>query len=63
MDRDALSSLGAATNKASWKVKQGWDTEDNDPDKWHGVSVDSLGRVRGVTLQNNKLSGSYWHHE
>lgn len=59
MDRHALSSLGATTNVASWKTQQGWGSEDNNLDEWHGVTVDSVGRVSTVIVQDNKLSGSY----
>lgn len=58
MDRHALSRLGAATNMASWKTKHGWGSHDNNLDEWHGVTVDSSGRVSGVIVQSNKLSGS-----
>lgn len=58
MDRRALSCLGAATNMASWKKKQGWGSEDNNLDEWHGVTMDSFGRVGGVIVQNNNLNGS-----
>lgn len=57
MDRHALSCLGAATNMASWKTRQGWGSEDNSLDEWHGVTVDSIGRVGGLVVRNNKLDG------
>lgn len=58
MDRHALSCLGAGTNMARWKTKQGWGSEDNNLDDWHGVTVDSFGRVSRLIVQNNNLCGS-----
>jgi|GEM_PF-3521172 len=53
---EALFSLYNSMNGESWTLNTGWLWDEN-PDNWHGVRVSS-GRVRGITLNNNLLSGS-----
>ena len=56
-DRVALTALYVATNGANWTRSDNWDT--NAPlDQWHGVTVDDNGRVIGLDLSANQLSGT-----
>ena len=55
-DRDALEAFYRATGGPNWTNNTNWLT--NAPlDDWHGVTTDSDGRVRGVDLDDNNLSG------
>ena len=56
-DRAALAALYNATNGSSWLVDTNWLS--NGPlGEWHGVSTDADGRVAGLDLRDNELSGS-----
>ena len=56
-DRAALAALYNATNGSSWQDDTNWLS--NGPlGEWHGVSTDADGRVAGLDLRNNQLSGS-----
>lgn len=55
-DYQALEDLYTSTNGADWTNKTGWLTN-CDPCKWYGVSC-SQGRVTGLDLQNNALTGT-----
>ncbi len=56
IDADALESLHEATNGSGWTRSDGW-LEDENLDRWHGVRTDSIGRVSGLDLSGNALSG------
>ncbi|MDE3256621.1 MAG: hypothetical protein OYM47_02160 [Gemmatimonadota bacterium] len=56
MDRSALESLFDATDGSAWTRSDGW-LEDEDLGQWHGVRTDSVGRVAGLDLSGNGLSG------
>ena len=56
IDTDALESLYEATNGSGWTRSDGW-LEDQDLNRWHGVRTDSIGRVSGLDLSGNALSG------
>lgn len=55
-DIAALEALHDATGGSGWIASDGWLT-DRDLEKWHGVGADSLGRVTGLDLTRNGLSG------
>ena len=56
-DRAALATLYNATNGSSWQNDTNWLS--NGPlGEWHGVSTDADGRVAGLSLLGNQLSGS-----
>ena len=56
IDADALQSLYDATNGDAWTRSDGW-LEDENLGRWHGVRTDSIGRVAGLDLRGNGLSG------
>ena len=55
-DRDALVALYNATDGASWANNSGWLT-DVPMGQWHGVETANTGRVTGLILEANQLSG------
>ena len=56
-DRAILEAFYNATGGANWSTSTNWLT--NQPmGLWYGVATDSDGRVTGLTLVNNQLSGS-----
>lgn len=55
-DRAALIALYHATDGPNWINQLGWNT-DSPIRKWHGVSVDPLGRVELISLSDNNLNG------
>ena len=55
-DRAVLKAFYTATNGPNWQYKTNWDTIDTAP--WlYGVFVDTDGRVTGIRLDGNRLSG------
>ncbi len=56
-DREVLESLYEATGGPDWNSSEGW-LEDGALAGWHGVEVDSLGRVTTLDLSGNGLVGS-----
>ncbi|MEN8249449.1 MAG: gliding motility-associated C-terminal domain-containing protein [Bacteroidota bacterium] len=56
-EREALIALYNATNGLAWTNSTNWNTA-NSIDTWAGVTVDDNGRVTGINLSNNNLSGS-----
>ena len=56
-DREVLASLYEATGGADWSRADGW-LGDGALLEWHGVSLDSLGRVVRLDLSDNGLAGS-----
>ena len=55
-DREILEILHAATNGPNWSNNDGWLT-DASLAEWYGVSVDHVGRVVGLNLGGNALTG------
>ena len=55
-DRAALVALYEATNGANWKRSDNWLT-DAPLSTWYGVTTGSGGRVTGLDLRDNGLSG------
>ena len=56
-DRDVLAILYNATNGANWEDNSNW--QSNRPVReWYGVTNDPNGRVTGLYLGENKLTGS-----
>ena len=56
-DRGALVALYEATDGVNWKQNNNW-LSDKPLDHWYGVRADSSGRVFGLLLNGNGLSGS-----
>ena len=56
-DREALVALYNAAGGATWTSNANW-LSDRPLSEWHGVTTDSAGRVTGLNLNNNALSGS-----
>ena len=55
-DRAVLVALYEATNGDSWKNVDGW-LSANPLNQWYGVQTNSYGRVTGLNLAGNELSG------
>ncbi len=55
-DRDVLVELYEATGGARWKNNANW-LSDRSTGEWHGVTTDADGRVTGLLLERNGLSG------
>ena len=55
-DREALEALYHATGGPSWVNNTNWAT-DAPLDQWHGVYADNRGRVGGLSLPSNLLTG------
>ena len=56
-DRAVLANLHSATNGANWENNSNWLS--NQPIReWYGVTNDASGRVTGLYLWENQLSGS-----
>ena len=56
-DRDALAELYEGTDGPNWTNNENW-LSDASLDRWHGVTVDSSGRVDSLRLADNDLSGA-----
>ena len=55
-DRDVLVELYEATGGTRWKNSANW-LSDRPTGEWHGVTTDVDGRVTGLLLERNGLSG------
>ena len=55
-DRAALVALYQATGGHDWRRDTHW-LSDKPLDEWHGVTTDADGRVTGLSLIDNKLTG------
>ncbi len=55
-DRAALIALYNASGGASWITGTNW-LSDRPLDEWHGVTMDSDGRVAELVLKDNQLTG------
>ena len=56
VDRDILVALYNATDGANWTNNTNW-LSDEPLGDWHGVTTDANGRVTGLRLSSNQLSG------
>ena len=56
-ERDVLTALYASTGGSGWTKSDGWLSE-APLRRWHGVWVDAQGRVAGLNLYRNELSGA-----
>ena len=56
-DRDALVALYNATDGANWTNNDNW-LSGEPLGSWHGVRVDSDGRVNRLYLSSNQLTGT-----
>ena len=56
-DRQALMDLYEATGGSGWSNDSGWGSG-NPSGNWHGINVNSQGRVIRVDLSDNNLAGS-----
>ena len=56
-DRDALLALYNSAGGSGWTASDGWDSAQT-LDMWHGVTLDGDGRVVGLALAGNNLSGT-----
>ncbi len=56
IDAEVLERLYEATDGSGWAHSDGW-LEDENLGQWHGVRIDSNGRVTGLDLSGNGLSG------
>ena len=57
MDRAALLALYEATDGPNWTDSSNWGSDAPLAD-WHGVRMDGHGRVAGLTLERNNLTGT-----
>lgn len=57
LDRTALGVLYDSTGGADWRDSTNWKTS-APLDEWYGVSTDAAGRVTGLNLAGNGLTGS-----
>ena len=56
-DKEALEALYDATDGSNWTTSTNWKTSAA-LSAWHGVDTDASGRVTGLSLSGNQLSGS-----
>ena len=56
VDKRALATLYEVANGLDWARSSGW-PNDEDLNRWYGVSIGSDGRVSGIDLTDNGLSG------
>ncbi len=57
LDRSALAALYEAAGGADWKNNDNWLSE-SPIGEWYGVTTDAGGRVMGLRLEGNGLSGA-----
>ncbi len=55
-DKEALITINESTGGSDWD--QTWDLE-GDPYDWYGVRIDPFGRVTGLDLSANNLTGEF----
>ena len=56
-DREALIALYNSAGGSGWTASDGWNTTQT-LDMWRGVTLDADGRVMGLALAGNNLSGT-----
>ena len=56
-DKAALETLYTATGGGNWADSAGWLSE-QPLREWHGVTTDADGRITGLHMESNNLSGS-----
>ncbi len=56
-EQKALEGVYYATDGDSWTNNANWLSDSTDVSDWHGVTVGSDGRITGLDLQSNDLSG------
>ena len=56
-EQDLLIFLYCATGGGNWTTSTDWLTDQPHAD-WHGITTDGLGRVVGLNLHRNKLTGT-----
>ena len=56
LDRPTLVALYNATDGPNWANNDNW-LSDSPIGEWHGVETDAMGRVTGLGLDGNQLSG------
>ena len=56
-ERDALVALWHSANGAAWVDSENWLSQEP-VSEWYGVSVDSTGRIVGLRLARNNVSGA-----
>ena len=54
----ALLALADATDYTGWTKASGWCEGSKPVCAWHGVTCNTAGRVEGLSLKSNALSGS-----
>lgn len=55
-EKEALLAFYEATNGARWRIDSSWGLSD-DISSWHGVTLDSEGRVIELILRNIGMTG------
>ena len=55
-DRDALVALYNSTGGESWSQSDNWNT-DSDISTWYGITASDAGRVTGISMPENNLTG------
>ena len=56
-DRAVLVQIHSATDGANWTNKTNWLSEEHSIREWYGVTIDADGRVNGLFLGDNQLTG------
>lgn len=56
-DRDILVAMYSKLDGENWTERQNWLT-DAPIGEWYGIETDSEGRIRAVSLKDNRLSGA-----
>ena len=58
IEREALTALYNETGGTNWTSNDNWLDDDTELRYWHGVTTNTAGKVTGLTLRGNNLSGS-----
>ena len=56
-DRAVLVQVHSATDGANWTNNTNWLSEEHSIREWYGVTIDANGRVNGLFLGDNQLTG------
>ena len=57
-DRDVLIQAHSATDGAYWTNNTHWLSDEHSIREWYGVTIDANGRVNGLFLGDNQLTGA-----